>query len=84
MVPDVAIVHFPIALTPHTGGLSQVTIDAPRVHELLVALVARFPGLGPELPAMTIAIDGEVRPDAAYETLLPTSEIDFVPRMAGG
>ena len=79
-----AVVHFPFSLTAHTGGLSQVTIDAPRVHELLAALVKRFPGLALELDAMTIAIDGEVRPDAAYEPLLPTSDIDFVPRIAGG
>ena len=79
-----AIVHFPSTLTRHTGGVSQVVIDAPRVQELLAALVARFPGLALELDALAIAIDGDVRPDAAYEPLLPTSEIDFVPRMAGG
>jgi hypothetical protein len=26
-----------------TGGLDVITIDAPRVHELIGALVARFP-----------------------------------------
>jgi molybdopterin converting factor small subunit len=80
----VPVVHFPGALTAHTGGVEQLSIAAPRVKELLAALIARFPGLEPELDHMAIAIDGEVRPDAMYEPLLPTSEIYFVPKMAGG
>ena len=79
-----AVVHFPNALLPHTGGLEQITIDAPRVKELLTALVARFPGLAGEIEQLAVAIDGEVRPDAAYEPLLPLSEIHLVPRIAGG
>ncbi len=59
-------------------------MDAPRVHELLAALVARFPGLVHELEHLAVAIDGEVRPDAAYEALTSQSEIYFVPKIAGG
>ncbi|MGC4085356.1 MAG: molybdopterin-dependent oxidoreductase [Vicinamibacterales bacterium] len=77
-------VHFSNMLMRHTGGIAQMTIDAPRVKELLAALVARFPGLELELAELAVAIDGEVRPDAAYEPLLPTSEIYFVPKIAGG
>jgi len=80
----VPVVHFPSALTRHTAGLEQVTVDAPRVKELLAALVARFPGLELELGDMAVAIDGDVRPDAEYERLSPLSEIYFVPRIAGG
>jgi hypothetical protein len=79
-----AVVHFPRALLPHTGGLEQVTIEAPRVKELQDALVARFPGLAGEIDQLAVAIDGEVRPDAAYETLLPLTEIYLVPKIAGG
>ena len=79
-----ALVRFPSTLTHHTGGVEQITLDAPRVHELLRTLVMMFPGLETELDTLAVAIDGEVRPDAAYEPLLPTSEVDFVPRMAGG
>ncbi len=77
-------VHFSNSLMHHTGGLTQLTLDAPRVVELLAALVARFPGLEYELDTLAIAIDGEVRPDAAYEPLQPTSEVYFVPKIAGG
>jgi len=79
-----AVVHFSNTLARHTGGLVQITIEAPRVKELVEALLARFPGLEPELKELAIAIDGEVRPDAAYEVLLPLSEIYFVPKIAGG
>ena len=79
-----ALVHFSSTLTRHTGGLQQVTMDAPRVHELLEKLVARFPGLVHELEHLAVAIDGEVRPDAAYEALTSQSEIYFVPKIAGG
>ena len=63
------VVHFSSALMPHTGGLGQVTVEAPRVQELLAALIARFPGLELEL---------------GDELLSPLSEIYFVPRIAGG
>ncbi len=76
--------HFSSVLLPHTGGLEQVTLDAPRVNELLAALIARFPGLELELGDLAVAIDGEVHHDAAYEVLSPLSEIYFVPRIGGG
>jgi len=80
----VATVHFSSLLTRHTGGLERVTIDAPRVQELLGELHARFPGLRGELADLAVAIDGDIRPDAAYESLAPTSDVYFVPKMAGG
>lgn len=76
--------HFSSTLTRHTGGLQQITMDAPRVHELLASLLEKFPGLAHELGHLAVAIDGEVRPDAAYEALTPQSEIYFVPKIAGG
>ncbi len=79
-----AVVHFSSTLLRYTGGLEQVTVEAPRVKELLAVLVARFPGLELELGDLAVAIDGDVRPDAAYEVLSPLSEIYFVPRIAGG
>ena len=79
-----AVVHFSSTLTRHTGGVQQMHVDAPRVHELIAALIARFPGLELELGELAVAIDGEVRPDAAYELLLPQSEVYFVPKIAGG
>lgn len=68
-----------------TGGIDVVTIDAPRVHELIGALVARFPGLRSEsFSGLAVAIDGEIHSDADYLPLEADSEVHFVPRIAGG
>lgn len=68
-----------------TGGLDVVTIDAPRVHELIVELIARFPQLSPDVfSRLAVAIDGEIHNDADYLPLNSDSEVHFVPRIAGG
>lgn len=72
-------------LSSGTGGLDVVTIDAPRVHELIAELVARFPKLNREMfDRLAVAIDGEIHADADYLPLEADSEVHFVPRIAGG
>jgi molybdopterin converting factor small subunit len=80
----VARVHFGSALQRHTGGVEQLDVDAPRVHELLQQLVARYPGLREQLEQMAVAVDGEIYGDAAYRKLSPESEVHFVPKIGGG
>ena len=68
-----------------TGGIDVVEIDAPRVHELVAQLVARFPRLTAEMfDRLAVAIDGEIHNDAEYLPLGADSEVHFVPRIAGG
>jgi molybdopterin converting factor small subunit len=68
-----------------TGGLDVVTIDAPRVHELIHELVTRFPALNTDMfGRLAVAIDGEIHTDADYLPLTSDSEVHFVPRIAGG
>ena len=68
-----------------TGGIDVVEIDAPRVHELIGELVARFPRLNREMfGGLAVAIDGEIHNDADYLSLERNSEVHFVPRIAGG
>jgi sulfur-carrier protein len=68
-----------------TGGLDVVEIEAPRVHELVAQLVARFPRLTREMfDRLAVAIDGEIHNDADYLPLGSDSEVHFVPRIAGG
>lgn len=63
----------------------MLDIDAPRVHELVAQLVARFPRLTPEMfDRLAVAIDGEIHNDADYLPLAADSEVHFVPRIAGG
>jgi molybdopterin converting factor small subunit len=79
-----ATVHLPSGLTQHTGGVDEISIDAPRVRELLIALAERFPGLADQLERMAVAIDGHIYHDAPYHKLTATSEVYLVPRIAGG
>jgi molybdopterin converting factor small subunit len=79
-----ATVHLPGGLSQYTGGLEVVEIEAPRIHELILALSARFPGLAGQLDDLAVAIDGVIYSSAPYQRLRLDSEIYFVPRVAGG
>ncbi|MBM4183252.1 MAG: MoaD/ThiS family protein [Gemmatimonadetes bacterium] len=79
-----ATVHFSRGLARYTGGVESLTVDAPRVQELLVVVTERFPGLTQPLEVMAIAVDGEVHQHHDYLKLRPDSEIHFVPQIAGG
>ena len=79
-----ATVHFGSGLQRHTDGLEKLELDAPRVRELLQALVDRFPGLASQLEEMAVAIDGDIFNDAPYHKLRPDSEVHFVPKIGGG
>ena len=79
-----ATVYFSSSLTQYTGGLERVEIEAPRVHELVLALTERFPALATQLEQMAVAIDGQIYHNAAYHKLKLDSEIHFIPPIAGG
>ena len=79
-----ATVFLPSGWSAATGGLTEVSIDAPRVHELLRALTERFPAVVPQLAAVTIAVDGQVYHDAEFVPLTPDSEIYLLPHVSGG
>jgi len=80
----VATVHLPSDFASATGGLDQVVIEAPRVHELMLALAEKFPDIAPRLAAMAVAIDGDIYNDAEFMAVGDASQIHFVPRIAGG
>jgi molybdopterin converting factor small subunit len=80
-----ATVYLPSEMKQRTGGVEMVVIDAPRVQELRLELVRRFPALGAALlEQMAVAIDGEIHNDADYLEVKADSEVHFVPRIAGG
>lgn len=79
-----ATIHFSSDLSAHTGGLEAISIAAPRVQELMQAVVARFPGLAGLVDDMAVAVDGEIYQDATYVPLAPDSEVHLVPRTVGG
>ena len=79
-----AIVHLPSGWTEHTGGLADVLIDAPRVQELLLALVERYPSLGGVLEHAAVAIDGKIYHHARYEKLEANTDVHLLPPVGGG
>ena len=79
-----ATVYFSSGMARFTGGVESVTVDAPRVRELLEEVTARFPDLSDPLETVAIAVDGAVHQEPDYIKLRPESEIHFVPQVAGG
>jgi molybdopterin converting factor small subunit len=79
-----AVICFGSELSRITAGLDTLSIDAPRVLELKRALETRFPGIGAALDGMAVALDGVIHHDPDYLPLHPTTEVHFVPRVAGG
>lgn len=79
-----ATIYFGSGLARYTGGAESLTIDAPRVHELLLAVIEQFPALRDPLELMAVAVDGEVHTHADFIPLTNSSEVHLVPRIAGG
>jgi molybdopterin converting factor small subunit len=77
-------VYLPSGWTAATGGLTELSIDAPRVHELLRTLVERFPAIAAQLAAVSIAVDGQIYHDAEFVALKRDSEIHLLPPVSGG
>ena len=77
-------VHLPSGLAAFAGGVEQLTVDAPRVYELIVALTERFPEMAESLESMAVAIDGEIYSEPGYQELRADSEVHLIPRIAGG
>jgi hypothetical protein len=63
----------------------MLDIDAGTVRELIDALEEQFPALRDAgLSGMSVAIDGEVMPNADFELIGPESEIHFLSAISGG
>ena len=79
-----ATVFLPSGWSGATGGVTEVAIDAPRVHELLRSLTERFPAIAAQLDAVSIAVDGQIYHDAEFVSLNQDSEIHLLPPVSGG
>ncbi len=80
----VATIYFSSSLSRYTGGVDSLTVDAPRVQELMQAVIERFPDLAEPLAIMSVAVDGEIHQHPEYLELSDTSEVHLVPRISGG
>ena len=79
-----ATIYFVSGLERYTGGVESLTVDAPRVRELMETVTECFPALKEPLEFMSIAVDGEIHQHPDYLKLLPDSEVYLVPRISGG
>jgi sulfur-carrier protein len=73
------------SLAQLAGGQAALEIEAATVRQLMRALEARYPEMGPELRSgLAIAIDGEIIQDPLLEALEPNTEVHFLPAIGGG
>jgi molybdopterin synthase sulfur carrier subunit len=79
-----ARVFFPTTLHGLTGGVTERDVEVPTMRALAARLEEDYPGIGVQLRAASVAIDGDIIPGAWMETLEPDSEIHFLPALGGG
>lgn len=66
-------------------GESEIEVEAPTVRRLIKLLDERYPGIGDRLiDGNSIAINGEILPDAIYEEIPDGAEVHFLPTISGG
>ena len=80
-----ARVHLSGELRRLAGDRATIEIDARTVTEVVARLERDFPELGVRLgDGMTVAIDGELVPNADFHPVEAETEIHFVPSIGGG
>ena len=81
-----ALVVLPIEVArSFADGVTEHSLEAGDVRELMRALDARFPGIAARFESGTaIAIDGEIYQDWFLEPIGPNSEVRFLPAIEGG
>lgn len=78
-------VNFSASLRDLTGGDHEVQVEADTVRRLLKVLDERYPGIGERLAEGTsVAINGEILPDALYEAIPDGAEVHFIATVSGG
>jgi molybdopterin converting factor small subunit len=81
----------PALLRGLAGGQERVAVEGRTLGEAILALEARFPGLGAALaegdhvrPGLAVALDGEIVAGWLSLHLGQDSEVHFVPPVSGG
>lgn len=81
-------VKFSASLRDLTGEDESVEFEAEEaatVRRLIKILDERYPGVGERLSEGTsVAINGEILPDALYEDIPDGAEVHFLATLAGG
>ena len=67
-----------------TDGKLVVEVEAGNVGQMLDALAETYPGLGPIIADVSVAIDGEITTGGRHTAIGPENEIYLMQRMKGG
>ena len=79
------LVKFSASLRDLTGDDDEIQVEAATVRRLIKVLDERYPGIGERLSEGTsVAINGEILPDALYEDIPDGAEVHFLATLAGG
>ena len=87
-----ATVWIPSLLRNLTGGLAEVSASGSSVREVIDALEQKYPGIKARLltdegrlkPNIALVVDGVNSKQGLRHPISATSEVHFVPAMAGG
>ena len=86
-----ATVFIPSLMQDLTGGEQTVEMSGRTVREIVNGLESRYPGMKDRLMDgfrlkgnITVAVDGEVSPVGVLAEVGESSEVHFLPAIAGG
>ena len=73
------------ALRDATGGVSEISIVAETIGELLRKFEERYPSAAPALQAgVAVSINGQIYRDDWNQSIPPDAEVFLLPRIPGG
>ena len=86
-----AKVYIPTMLLPLTGGVKQTECPGRNIRQIIDGLESQYPGIKARLvedgeirPNLAVSIDGDIARMGMLERVNETSEVHFVPAIAGG
>jgi molybdopterin synthase sulfur carrier subunit len=86
-----ATVYIPPPLQVLSGGVTQVTIEATTVRQVVERLESLYPGMAEALvedgdlkPHIAVAVDNEASILGMVERVHEDSEVHFIPALGGG
>ena len=86
-----AVVYIPPQLRELTGGVERVTVPGGSLRQVINNLEAEYTGLteyllvdGDISPAIAVAVDGDIIRLGLLQPVQESSEVHFLPAIAGG
>ena len=84
-------VWIPSLMQRLTGGQAQVEVEGATVREIIANLEAAFPGFKERIcendrirSSLSVAVDGQISNEGMRRKVGTSSEVHFLPALAGG